>query len=198
MTLGGITHTLSSFPTAIFTGILIFCLAWWLITLLVAGLDADVDLDADGPDFLGFGHMPIALALTLLSFGAWAASLVLSTQIDDVDAAGIGTVLGIAAAALVVGAITLRVLSRPLSRLFHTEHAPERAATVGATCKVRTLHVDERFGDAEVINGVNCGSLIRVRAGPGQFHRGDLAHVIDFDEATESFTISELADELRP
>ena len=197
MTLGGITQTLTTFPTAIFTGILIFCLAWWVITLLVAGLDADVDLDADGPDFLGIGSLPIALAFTLLAFGAWATSLLATVAIDDGDTLPIGPIVGIGAGAIVGGLLFLRLASKPLSRLFHTEQGPARTDSVGAICKIRTLHVDQRFGDAEIVSGTTRGSIIRVRAAPGLFHRGDLAHVIDFDEAAEAFAIAELDDELR-
>lgn len=197
MTLGGITQTLTTFPTAIFTGILIFCLAWWLITLLVAGLDADVDLDADGPDLLGFGNLPIALAVTLLAFGAWATSLLATVALDDGDSPPIGLILGIGAGAIVGGLLFLRLAAKPLSRLFHTEQGPARTDSVGAICKIRTLHVDQRFGDAEIVSGTTKGSIIRVRAAPGLFHRGDLAHVIDFDEAAEAFAIAELDDELR-
>ncbi len=197
MTLGGITQTLSTFPTAIFTGILIFCLTWWLITLVVAGLDADVDLDADDPDILGIGNLPIALAFTLLAFGAWATSLLVTVAIDDADTPPIGLVIGVAAGAIFGGLLFLRLAAKPLSRLFHTEQGPARTDSVGAICKVRTLHVDQRFGDAEIVSGTTKGSIVRVRAAPGLFHRGDLAHVIDFDEAAEAFTIVELDDELR-
>jgi hypothetical protein len=192
---------LTSFPTSIFTGFLVFCLAWWLITLLVAGLDADADLDVDGDglgEALGFSSVPLPLALTLLGFGAWSMSLVLQLVLrtDDTGAVAVGSAVAIIAAALVVGLGFLKLMSKPLGRLFHTEHAPTRASTVGATCKVRTLTVTTGFGDAEVTTGPTRGSVVKVRAADGRFVRGDLAHIIDYDEATEAFIIDDLDESL--
>lgn len=200
---------LSHFPTSVFTGLLVFCLTWWLISILVSGLDADADTDADfdgdgvGDHIgkaLGLGAVPLPLALTLLAFGGWAASIVLQSLLatTDTPALALGTALAVLAGALVAGLVVLRLSAKPLSRLFRTEQAPSRSAAVGAMCRVRTLNVTSSFGDAEVLSGPTRGSIVRVRAADGRFGRGDTAHIIDFDEQTNTFVIDELDDVLRP
>ena len=85
---------LTSFPTAIFTAVLVFCIAWWVISLLfsAADFDTDADADADGDNdglgdhigrVLGSGPVPIPLAVTILAFGMWASSLVLQSIFAD-------------------------------------------------------------------------------------------------------------------
>ena len=140
------------------------------------------------------------LALTILAFGGWAVSLVLQYVLGDSSTArltaAVGTVVLIAS--LSSGFLLLRSLRRPVSKLFETEFAPDRHQAVGSTCKVRTLVVTDRLGDAEVLTGPTKGSLIRVRADEGRFSRGDVAVIIDYDQQTEAFVIDDLDEMLRP
>lgn len=201
---------LTSFPTVIFTGFFAFCLAWWLITLLFSSLDFDLDADADADadglgdhigKALGSGAVPIALAITILSFGMWAASLLIQSLLTSADDPHLGTGVAIVVlvVALVAGALLLRVLSKPLGKLFHTERAPERRSAVGSVCKVRTLYVGDTGGQAEVVNGGLRGNLISVRAGMGgPFHRGDHALIVDYDESSGRYTIADIDDDLLP
>jgi len=243
---------LSSFPTSIFTGVLAFCLTWWIITTIISGIDADSDGGGHGHIGAGHGHaghaghashagphhtghshagqhhagqhhgshgghggsqehhyvsdafavgfVPLPLALTILAFGGWAVSLVLQYVLGDSSTArltaAVGTVVLIAS--LSSGFLLLRSLRRPVSKLFETEFAPDRHQAVGSTCKVRTLVVTDRLGDAEVLTGPTKGSLIRVRADEGRFSRGDVAVIIDYDQQTEAFVIDDLDEMLRP
>jgi uncharacterized membrane protein len=215
---------LTEFPTVMFTAVLIFCLAWWVISLVVSGvdgsgdvdvdadvdLDVDADLDVNGSDHahpvsigrvLQLGTLPLSLAFTILAAVAWSVSLLLQLVLDSFStSAALGVVLGIVVAlfAVAVGVKTLAAVAKPAARVFVSESAPERAASVGSTCKIRTTHVTGAFGDAEVLTGPTKGSLIRVRTSTGDFQRGDIALVIAFDESSESFTITELDASLAP
>jgi hypothetical protein len=199
---------LTSFPTVIFTGFFAFCLAWWLISVLFGALDFDLDADADGDglgdhvgDVLGTGPVPIPLALTILAFGAWAASLSLQAVLSSSDDPhlDVGVAIVVLAGAIVVGLILVRLLARPLRGLFHTEPALERRAAVGSVCKIRTLIVGDTGGQAEVVTGGLRGNLIAVRAGMGgPFHRGDHALIVDYDEASGRYTITDIDDDLLP
>lgn len=194
---------LLSFPTVIFTFLLAVCVLWWLASMLFAGLD--VDVDADGSDGiggqLGFTAMPLPLALSFLALGGWVTTALLQSAIgspDDDFRLGVAAAIGVLAAAIVGGLFVVKLMSKPLGRLFATKAAPQRRSTVGSFCKIRTLQVNEGFGHAEVINGPTRGALIAVRAKDGRFTRGDTAQVIDYDEATNSFVIDEIDELVRP
>lgn len=199
---------LTSFPTVIFTGFFAFCLAWWLITIAFGALDLDIDSDADADGVgdhigkaLGSGAVPIPLALTVLAFGAWAASLALQAVLSSSDSPhlDLGVAIAVLIGAMVTGVVLLRLLARPLSRVFHTELALQRRAAVGSVCKIRTVSVNETGGQAEVVNGGLRGNLIPVRAGMGgPFHRGDHALIVDYDEASGRYTITDIDDDLLP
>ncbi len=130
-----VIETVSSFPTVIFTAVFAFCLAWWLVSLFVSGIDgtgeADVDADADfdadiegdidgdidtGDDLsvkmaraLHIGEVPLSMSLTVLSFGAWAMSGLAQLVIDDIaDQGKWGTGLRFAAA---LGILAVGLLS---------------------------------------------------------------------------------------
>jgi hypothetical protein len=150
-------------------------------------------------DFFSFGVVPLPLALTIVTFGAWSVSLVLQ-QLAGNSSGHVAVVAGIAlaAVALLAGSALLRTVRTPVGKMFDMEIAPGRDRSVGATCKVRTLVVTERLGDAEVLTGPTRGSLIKVRADEGRFTRGDIAVIVDYDPATEAFVIDELDESLRP
>lgn len=192
----------TSFPTVVFTFLLAVCLIWWLMSLLLSGLDIDADTDADADglsEALGFGTMPFPLALTLLAFGGWVTTAVLQRLIAPGDfVLGAAAAIGVLLAACVGGLLLLRLLANPMGKLFAIESAPSLARAVGSVCKVRTVGVSERFGDAEVVTGPVRGSIISVRAADGRFTRGDLCLVIAYDEATNSFVIDEIDELVRP
>lgn len=214
---------LSSFPTSIFTGALAFCLTWWIVTSLVSGFDSDADADTGGDsgsdagsdsdvgsghgdasniisDALAIGYVPLPLALTVIAFGAWSISLILQLVLGADDTARLAAAAAVIVliAALAGGVVLLRLLRGPLARLFQTVVAPSRSTAVGATCRVRTLAVTDRLGDAEVLTGPTRGSLIKVRADEGRFTRGDIAVIIDYDRTTEAFVIDEIDKQLLP
>lgn len=192
-----------TFPTVIFTFLLAVCVLWWLLSMLLAGLDLDLDSDgSDGlGDQLGFTAMPLPLALSLLSLGGWVTTALLQgalgAEADDFKLAA-STAIGVLGAAVVVGLAIVKLMSRPLGRLFATEQAPTRRSTVGSCCKIRTLEVNEAFGHAEVLTGPTKGALISVRAQEGRFTRGDVCLVIDYDEATNTFVIDAVEELVRP
>jgi hypothetical protein len=187
---------LTSFPTVVFTFLLAVCVLWWLASMLLAGLDADVDADgADGlADQLGFSAMPLPLALSLLALGGFAVTATLQSQLES--SAGkqlaLGVGIGILLAGAVGGLIVVKVMSKPLGKVFAIQGAPTRAVAVGSFCKIRTLDVSDRTGDAEITTGPLRGSIVHVRAAEGRFTRGDLAHIIDFDRQRNIYVIDDI------
>lgn len=209
-----LVELLTEYPTVVFTSLLAFCLAWWIVSLVVSGADGDfdadtdADVDIDGGDsishslgrVLQVGTIPLSLACTLLVFVAWAVSLVGQMVIDNLDPTGAAKVLlglAVIGIALIAGAYGLKVISRPAARLFVTELAPGRHDSLGATCKVRSVTDRGVLVDAEVLTGPTKGSIVRVSAPVGQFRRGDVALLVDVDER-DVFTIHPLDPQLHP
>jgi hypothetical protein len=198
--------TLASFPTNVFTALLVFCLVFWCVTLVAGGgeegadgadgAEADGDLDGIGEQIgkvLGGGGVPISLALLLFATGAWAVSSFVSSFVSsvvDVDGAASAVATGATAvAALFGGRLLVRLMRKPAARLLDMEHAPSLDSSMGAIVKIRTTEVTRAFGDAEVLSGPTRGSVIQVRAEAGRFRRGDTALVVDHDAERRSFTI---------
>ena len=200
-----------SFPTVVFTVPLLFFLSWFVLSLVLSGLDfgdsdGGLDLDGDGDiDFFDnvghafhLGSLGLSLALLLLSFGGWAMSLLFtgltrSLEVESTISATIGVVVGFAA-----GFGFLRAVGGPLGRAMTTEPAPERESALGCMCKVRTVDVSPTFGDAEIVSGPMRNSIVRVRAKAGEFRRGDIALLVELDRDTDAYWIAELDEALRP
>jgi len=200
-----------SFPTVIFTVPLIVCLLWFLLGLIMSGFeigegDLDLDLDHDGhvdafEHFAGamhLGALGLPLAMLMLSLAAWAASLLFSIGMHTVGVSNAFTILGGLVLGLVVGLSFVAKVGGALGRALTTEQGAERSAAIGCMCKVRTLEVTETFGDAEVLTGPMRSSIVRVRAKPGRFHRGDVALVVEFDADHDAYWVAEIEKEYQP
>ena len=59
------------------------------------------------------------------------------------------------------------------------------------------MHVDEHFGEAEVLNGPRVHSIVRVRAKAGEFTRGDVAMIVDYNDGLDTFMLVPLDEILR-
>jgi hypothetical protein len=150
------------------------------------------------------GEVPLSLGFTVLSFGAWAISGVLQLAFE-----GFTNSHRIAHAVVVLVSIAILLISAACgfallgyfakisAPLFVTTTAPLRNEALGGTCRIRTTHVSGTLGEAEVLTGVAKGQIVRVRTDSGDFVRGDIAQLVDYDESTSAFTIVELDPVLR-
>jgi Protein of unknown function (DUF1449) len=145
-----------------------------------------------------FGQIPLSLSLTIISFGGFAISGLLQLAAEG-DTRHLGAAVGIPimALALAVGLVLHRWFAQATRPLFVTTTAPERHAAIGATCRIRTTHVTASLGEAEVTSGSAIGQIVRVRTDSGDFVRGDIAHLVGYDQKTGAFTIVELDPELK-
>jgi hypothetical protein len=194
--MGSVVDLLVSFPAVVFTAMLAFSLAWWLVSALAGGLDtdidADTDIDTDGEgdlgdrlaDVIGIPGLPLSIAFTIISFGAWVAALALTAlaRAGDVD----GLLLALVGAAaiavsLFAGIRFARVAAAPLAPLFTTLPAPSVDDAIGSLARVRSIVVDDGdAGEVLVTTGPARSTVLRARA-PRTFHAGDIVHVIDRD-----------------
>lgn len=179
-----------AFPAVLFTFLLIVCVGYWLLTLLGA-----VDVDSDAGDLLGalgFGGVPLTVALTLTIVVGWFVSLV-----GTVLLAGLGTgprtALGVLVmlVALVLGLLATRLLVTPLRSVFHSGPVASRADFVGRVCVIRTSTVTADFGQAEVHAEDGSSAVVQVRQpGGDELRAGQPALIYDYDTDGEFFWVA--------
>ena len=184
-----------AFPAVVFTAMLAFSLAWWLVSALAGGLDADgdFDTDADGDgdvgghvaDAIGIPGMPMSISFTIISFGAWVASLALTAVARAGDLTGPALAVagtGAMAASLYAGVRFARVAAAPLAPLFNTLPAPSVDDAIGSLARVRSIVVDhDDPGEVLVTTGPARSTVLRARA-QQTFRSGDIVHVIARDD----------------
>ena len=140
---------------------------------------------------LGFGGIPITVAMSLLIVLSWFGSL-------------LGTVLlhgrfggAVLPAALVGGWLGTRLLAWPLRRLVPDPGPPpSRLDFVGLGCVIRTGRVGPDFGQAEVRSADGSSAVVQVRqtadeaSGPGRvLTKGAFALIYDYDAEGEFFRV---------
>jgi hypothetical protein len=197
---------ITSFPAVVFTTLLAFCLAWWLIAT-IAGLDSEVDTDGaldDIGDALGISAVPPAIGLSLLSFVGWVVSIGITAATRAADIEG-GTLVVAAAGGVVVAAAAAVAVARPIAKraapLFVTELAPSEQQAVGAFARVRSPHLDDDDGEVVVTSGALQGATFRAKAAPGhRYTTGDTVHIIDADHVNGRLVVivDDVAPELAP
>ncbi|MDQ3405345.1 MAG: hypothetical protein M3548_18470 [Actinomycetota bacterium] len=192
--MGAFVDTVLRFPVVLFTFLLVVVIVFWLL-VLAGAFDADSVDSGDGfADGLGFGTVPLSIALSLMIVVAWFLSLVATVFIQDAALSPpITLVLSIAAllAALVAALLVTRIVVLPLRRLFPEANVASRNDFVGLPCVVRTGSVDLTFGQAEVTAADGSSAIVQVRkAGDDPLRAGGTAVIYDYDPVGEFFWIS--------
>ena len=172
-----------SFPTVVFTVLLVLFLVYALLTILGA-IDLDF-LDVDVPDhpiegvlnFLGIGEVPIAIFGAFASIVAWLTSFAAMQFLPGNALVKAGVGIGAMLLGLRLGSWAVW----PLRRVFRTQGGPERKSIVGKICTIRSLQVSDRSGSAEVDDG-GAGFIAEVRCfRENELTRGSKAIVYDYD-----------------
>ena len=192
-------QTITSFPTIVYTALLLFCLLYWIVAVLgmveVDFLDLDIDGDIDikeGIDAqhalaglllkLGLHGVPLTIILTILSIVAWLlcyyASLFSSKLLPGgivQFAAGIPILL----VATYLAAIITGQIIKPIRTLFSKLDVDETKHIIGQSAIVRSGIVDKDRGEATMSDG-GAGLLLNIRAtGDELFHKGDEVVIIE-------------------
>jgi hypothetical protein len=201
---------ITSFPAVVFTALLAFCMAWWLIAT-IAGLDSEVDTDGaldDIGDALGISAVPPVIGLSILAFLGWVASIGITAATKAADIDG-GALVVAAAGGVVLATVIAIALARPLAKraapLFVTELAPSEQQAIGAFARVRSPELDDDDigppGEVVVTSGALKGATFRAKAAPGhRYTTGDTVHIIDADHVNGRLvvTVDDVAPELAP
>ncbi|WP_200208734.1 OB-fold-containig protein [Micromonospora coerulea] len=195
--MGGFFATALSFPTVLFSFLLLVVVGYWLL-VLTGVLDLGDDLDADGVPGgvlagLGLGNVPSTVAFSLLVAVAWFVCLAGTALLDGLGlgaVARIAVLVGVLLAAVLCAWAVTRLVAVPLSRLFPTGTESSRHAFVGSLCTIRTGQVTADFGQAEVTAPDGSSAIVQVRQpGAEPLCAGSSALIYDYDVEGEFFWV---------
>ncbi|GAA3125468.1 hypothetical protein GCM10010466_15450 [Planomonospora alba] len=200
-----------SFPTVLFSFLLVVVTGYWILSLLLgAVLDGDAAGDgAEGAEpgglagllaGLGLRGVPVSVSVSLLVAIAWFTSLAGSVLVTGTPAlAGTPAPAAVPVAALACAWLGTRLLTAPLRRAVPKERVPSRADFVGRTCVIRTGRVGRDFGQAEVTAPDGSSALVQVRqTGDDVFGAGSTALIFAYDPDGEFFWVMPYDAELDP
>lgn len=195
--MAGFLGTALSFPTVLFSFLLLVVVGYWLL-VLTGVLDLGDDLDVDGVPGgvlagLGLGGVPATVVFSLLVAVAWFVSLAGTALLDGLGlgvAARIAVSIGVLPAAVLCAWLVTRLVAVPLSRLFPTGTESSRQAFVGSLCTIRTGRVTADFGQAEVTAADGSSAVVQVRQpGAEPLRAGSSALIYDYDVEGEFFWV---------
>lgn len=186
--MGGFAEAALSFPTVVFTPLLVVVIGYWLV--VVAG-GADPATDIEGQDtghgpltFLGLHGVPLPVVVSLMVAFAWFGSLAGAELLPTIP----GWVVLVAA--VLVAWLPVRLAVLGLARVWPTGRAASRADFVGLTCVIRTGTVTSTFGQAEVHAPDGSSAIVQVRqAGNDDLRAGRTALLYDVDPDGEFFWV---------
>ena len=192
-----LTHYPGFVPSALMGALLVF---WLLAIAGVLDLDAfgpHLDAHVDLPDHAGGEHAAapetlMALGLDKLPFSVVVSGIVFFWWLFTLLAVSllwryIPLPTWLAGTLLLVGALVLAVpvaakALRPLKPLFVVHVSARQESILGKPCKILTLSVSERFGQAEVL--IDSGAPLNVRVcadTPNTLTRGSSALILEID-----------------
>ena len=202
-------QNIGSFPTLIYTILLIVCVFYWagavlgLVDLDIIDLDLDslnldtADMNPDTPHstpdvfaglMLKFGlvGVPVTISLSILVLFGWLLCYyIVHFAFGFIPGSILKFVAGIPVffATLYFSARITSVLIKPLRPLFEKATQETIKQVLGQTAIVRTSRVDNDFGEAELDDG-GAGLILKVRTtGSDRFARGD--RVVIYEELSE-------------
>ncbi len=184
---------ITTYPTAIFTGMVMFVTLYWLVSLIgMADMDAveigdvgDVSEMGDIADIgffsgilLRFGlyGVPFVVILTSISLIGWVLSYLYSSFLNQHFPSGVlhyvfGT--GAFIVVLVIAMWITGLLIAAISKSFEKVPQKNSQMFLGKTAVVRTFTVDDTHGEASFEDG-GAGLIFKVRAMEGNtFKQGD-------------------------
>ncbi len=145
---------------------------------------------------LAVGEVPVTISGTILIASAWLFSYGGTELLAKVAAGGALAATGLALAAFALAFGVTALATRPLRRLFRLAPVTVSRDLVKRICRLTTLRVDEKFGQAEVDDD-GAGLLIQVRClRANDMTRGDRAIIYEYDAARGVFLIAPLTKEL--
>lgn len=195
-----------TFPTIIFSGLLIIVLFYWLCAafglLDIDLFNIDTELDAEGIDLTGFAGwltklglagIPVTIILTLFTLFGWLISYFaahLFLRFIDMTllryAVGVTLLVITAFISLQLTAICLRPIR---NRLVNLNKPKTVHQLMGKLATVRSGTVTEQNGEAVLEDG-GAGLILQVRApSTDDIKRGDRVVIISYDPQSHSYQV---------
>ena len=205
--MGEFLSIVSSFPTAIFTGLVGLALVFWL--LVIAGgmglelfevdLDVDAAVEEGGQGFvellsaLGVGTVPFSIMFTAFAFWGWTLSFVTTLTLREAFGPSILMGFGVLVASAAVALPMTGIVTYPLRKLFDSE-GQSRETVIGSVCEITTSEVDAEFGRASLYHD-GADLVLSVRCEEANtLGRGDEALIIDYDGDRDVYLIEPYED----
>jgi len=202
-------QNISSFPTAIYSVLLIVCVFYWagavlgIIDIDILNIDTDIDLNADSahstPDVLAgllikfkLVGVPVVITLSLIIlFGWFICYFMAHFLLSGVNHWLLRFLLGIPllAVSLVAAAWVTTYAMKPLRAVFKFSTTEAHKHILGQRAVVRTSRVDEHFGEATMEDG-GAGLILKVRStGEDTFTKGDRVVIFEKLDDTNTYRV---------
>lgn len=199
-------QNIASYPTAIFSFVLIVCAFYWLIAVLgLVDMDfLDIDLpevDTDVGDInilagllmkFGLNGVPMTIILTLISMNGWlicyyGVHFFVAGLEPGLTQFGIATLVFFVS--LYTSVMLTAQLIKPFRKFFKNETKNSRKTILGQTLVLRTSRVDAKFGEA-IMNDGGAGLVLKVRTTEeNNFKKGDRLIPIEYLEETNAYRV---------
>ncbi|WP_143515704.1 OB-fold-containig protein [Psychrobacter sp. JB385] len=206
---------ISLYPTAIFTGLVMFVTLYWVVSLIgLADMDS-VDLGDAGGDvdvsdlsstgfftglMLKFGlyGVPLIIILSLISLIGWVLSYLYTSFLHQYFDSGLlyyvfGT--GALVFVLVISMWLTGLIISPIRK--NIANIPNRnaASNIGKVATVRTLSVTNQHGEAELHDG-GAGLILKIRsdAQDNQLKQGDKVVLVEYLGEANTYRVTPVKD----
>lgn len=194
-------QTATSFPTVIYTILLMVCMAFWLIGLLGFGgfdtidIDTEFDTDTGKPEgMVGFllrynlNHVPFTIILTFFALFGWIISFLIVVYLGGFIPTAILSIVFKVVTLVISAYLSLLITSqaiRPIRKLFITLNVDEKIHIIGQTATIRSTQANDHSGEA-LLNDGGAGILLNVRTSSKNevFNKGD--EVVLIEELNEN------------
>lgn len=207
---------LTSFPTALWTVLLLLLVFYWLVAMMglveidsldfdlpegvATNTDMDMDFDADASNMsvfasvmvrFGLYGIPFVITLSILGIIGWVLSYYANYIVNDFFPNGImhyviGT--GILLASLFISMIITGRIVKPLRLRFNSKPQRNHHEFLGKTAVVRTSRVDANFGEAILEDG-GAGLIFKVRSKNKEFKLHDKVVLVDYLDNENAYSV---------
>lgn len=198
--------TIFSFPTIIFSIVLLLATLYWCVAALglididIFDVDADVDVEMNAEVgsvaglLLRFGlnGVPITIIVTLIALCGWTISALTTYYLLPLIPTTLLKILVavvILFAALYTATLLTAFFIRPLRPFFLAANQQQNIQLIGKIGIVRTGTVSSDFGEADLADG-GAGLIVKIRSfGENEFKKGDRVVLIEHNTNENSYKV---------
>lgn len=203
-------QTVTSFPTVIYTVLLIVCLLYWIVAVLgwvdIEILDLDMDGDIDINDSaeaqagiagillkLGLNGVPLTIVISIIALIGWVLCYYIilfgSKLVPDLWAFQFAFKLGTFIAVTFITVFITAQIIKPIRAMFKKLDTHETKHIIGQVVIIRSSIANNDRGEAFMNDG-GAGLLLNVRTtGSDEFRKGEEVVIIDHNSKTNLYRV---------